>query len=400
MRISTETLFETATSRLSKLQSAVAKMQEQISTGRRILTPSDDPVAAARALELSQAKAANEQLAVNRQSARHNLSMQEQVLQTVTLLIQDVQSRVVSAGNGALDNEQRQYMAAELRGYLDDLLGLANTDDGNGNYLFSGYQTSTKPFSRTAAGIQYNGDQGQRMLQVGPQRQIELSDPGSTVFEGARTGNGFFAVSAAAGNTGSGVVAIGSNSGNTPLTSNYEIRFTDATTYDVYDVGTVPETQISTGNAYVSGEQISVAGMQVEITGTPEDGDTFVLEPSRRQSLFTTLENLIGVLEQPATGASGQAALANGLAAASRDLANSLDSVLSTRASLGARLHELDSLDQQGEDRDLQYEKTLAELQELDYTKAISDLTKQSIILEAAQQSFVKTAGLSLFNFL
>lgn len=397
MRISTNTLFEIGTTRLSALQAALAKTQQQISTGRRVLTPSDDPVAASQALELNQSKAINEQLAVNRQGARHNLNMQEQTLQSVTSLIQDVQTMVVSAGNGAMDSPQRQFMASELRGRLDDLLGLANTVDGSGNYLFSGFQSTTQPFSRTASGVQFNGDQGQRTLQVGPQRTIALSETGNTVFEGIKTGNGRFEASAAAVNTGSGVINI--SSGTTPATT-YEIRFTSATEYDVYDTGVVPEVQLSTANAYVSGQSITVDSMQVEISGAPAMGDVFALAPSRNQSLFTTLDNLISTLEVPATGAAGKAALANGLGVAAHNLSNALDSVLTTRASAGARLRELDTLDDQGADRDIQYAATLADLQEIDYTKAITELTKQSTILEAAQQSFVKTTGLSLFNFI
>jgi flagellar hook-associated protein 3 FlgL len=311
-----------------------------------------------------------------------------------------VQTLIVGAGSGVLDDPQRQFMAAELRGRFDDLLGLANTTDGTGTFLFAGYQSTTQPFSKTAGGVRYNGDQGQRTLQVGPQRMIALSEPGNTVFESIKTGNGSFTVSAASANTGSGIVTIGANATPTPPATSYEIRFTSDTEYDVYDVGAVPAAQVSTGNSYTSGQAITISGMQVEISGSPVNGDTFTLAPSMRQSVFATMEELIAVLERPAVGAAGQAALANGLNVAGRNLGNALDSVLSTRASVGARLRELDTLDQQGEDRNIQYAKTLTELQELDYTKAITDLTKQRIILEAAQQSFIKTSGLSLFNFL
>lgn len=400
MRISTNTFFETGASRLGDLQTGLAKTQEQISTGRRILTPSDDPVAAAQALELTQAKEINAQLAVNRRGAQHNLNMQEKALQSVTTLIQDVQTMTVAAGSGTLDNQQRQFMATELRGRLDDLLGLANTKDGAGSYLFSGFQSTLQPFSTVAGGVQYNGDQGQRTLQVGPQRMLTTSAPGSAVFEGISTGNGNFTASAADTNTGSGIIAAGANGAAAPPSTTYEIRFTSPTEYDVYDMGTDPATQMSTANAYVSGQAISVGGHELQISGAPANGDAFSLAPSTKQSVFTTLNNLIAVLEAPVNGNADRAALANGLSAASNNLSNALDKVLTTRASVGARLREVDALDEQGTDRDIQYSKTLAELQELDYTKAITDLTKQKIILEAAQQSFVKTAGLSLFNFI
>ncbi|HVL75573.1 MAG TPA: flagellar hook-associated protein 3, partial [Noviherbaspirillum sp.] len=139
---------------------------------------------------------------------------------------------------------------------------------------------------------------------------------------------------------------------------------------------------------------------QFSITGTPAAGDTFVAEPVRSESIFNTLDNLIAALERPATDANGKAALENSLRAANRELGSALDNVLTVRASVGARLNELDALDDQAADRDIQLAKTLTELQELDYTKAITDLTKQKMILEAAQQSFITTSRLSLFNFI
>lgn len=400
MRISTNMLFETGVNRLGSLQTALARTQEQISTGRRILTPSDDPVAAAQALGLHQAQDVNTQYGVNRQSARHNLNLQEEALKHVTSLIQDVQALVIEAGNPTQGDSERQFLATELKGRLEDLLGLANTDDGSGNYLFSGYQSTVKPFAREGGSVAYMGDQGQRTLQVGAGRTLALSDPGSQVFQSGKTGNGRFDVAAAAANTGSGVIAIGSDSSTATPASRYEIRFISETEFDVYDVGVDPEEQLSTGNVYASGETITVAGMKVEIRGEPAAGDVFALEPSQRQSVFKTIEDLITALETPATGDVGRAALTNSLGAAARNLSNALDSVLTTRASVGARLRELDTLDEQGTDRNLQYEATLAELEQLDYTKALTDLAKQKIILEAAQQSFVQATGLSLFKLL
>jgi len=398
MRISTNTLFETGTSRLGDLQTSLARSQEQMATGRRILSPSDDPVAAARALELTQGQAVNSQYAVNRDSARHLLNLQEQALQSVTSLLQDAKTLVVSAGNGALDNQQRQFIATELRGRLDDLLGLANTHDGGGNYLFSGFSTTTQPFAKTSSGANYAGDQGQRMLQVGPFRQIPLGDSGSAVFETIRTGNGSFTTAATPGNQGTGTISTGTVTGAAPG-FNYTINFIDASTYEVLDNSIVPSVQVATG-PYQSGNSISFNGLRVEISGAPAAGDTFNIAPASTQPIFATLTNLISVLETPVSSGASKAALSNGLSTANQQITNAIDHVLTVRASTGARLKELDSLDVQGDDRNQQYAATLAQLQDLDYTKAITDLTKQKIILEAAQQSFVKTAGLSLFNYI
>lgn len=185
MRISTQTLFESGAAQLGELQSGLVRTQEQIASGRRILTPSDDPVAAARALEVSQSQSLNTQYGVNRQYAKSSLSAVEGTLSSVTTLLQDVKTTVVAAGNGALSDTERGFMATELRGRFEELLGLANSRDPTGNYMFSGFQTTTPAFSEGVSGaVQYDGDQGQRLIQVDSTRQMAASSPGQAVFQG------------------------------------------------------------------------------------------------------------------------------------------------------------------------------------------------------------------------
>jgi len=184
MRISTQTLFETGAARLSELQSGLVKTQQQVSTGRRILTPADDPVAAARALEVTQSQSINTQYGVNRQHAQSALTEVEGTLSSVTLLLQDIKTTVIAAGNGALSDAERGFQAIELRGRFEELLGLANTRDAQGNYMFSGFQTGTPAFVETATGALYQGDLGQRRLQVDTSRQIAVTHTGQSVFQG------------------------------------------------------------------------------------------------------------------------------------------------------------------------------------------------------------------------
>ncbi len=402
MRISTSVLFDSGSARISEMQSSLAKTQTQISTGRRILTPADDPVGASQALVVSQSQSANEQLAINRRNAKNSLEQEEGALQGVTTLLDSVKSLIVAAGNGTLDNQQRGFYATELRGMFDELLGLANSQDGNGNYLFSGFQSTVQPFSKTATGAQYGGDQGARMMQVAASRQLDAGDSGAIVFERNKTGNGTFVTAAAATNSGSGVASLGSVVNAAALTGqSYQVNFSVAagvTTYSI--VNTTTATTLSSGNAYVSGQAITFDGMQFDVSGAPSNGDQFTVAPSGNQSIFTTLTNLITALSTPVSNATDKANLASSLSTANTNVDHALGNVLTVRASIGIRLKEIDALDSQGEDINVQYAQQLEELEGLDYAKAISDLTKQKTMLEAAQQSFVKTANLSLFNFL
>jgi flagellar hook-associated protein 3 FlgL len=406
MRISTSTIFSTGTSQLSSLQSAISKTQMQLSTNRRVLTASDDPIASARALEVTQSQSINNQYGTNRQNARSSLSQVEQALGGVTSLIQDVQTLVVNAGDGSLSQSDRQSIATELKGRLDDLLGLANTADGAGGYLFSGFRSTTQPFTQTATGAQYHGDQGQRELQVGSSRKVPISDSGSSVFENNATGNGTFVTGASAANAGrggTGVISSGAVADASQLTGhNYTLDFQVAngnTTYTVTD--TTTGTLVTPAPvAYQAGQTITFDGLAFDIKGAPANGDQFTVAPSSKQSLFTTMTNLLNALQGSANGAAQTAALTNQLNQANDSLNNSLDNVLSVRASIGSRLKELDYLDSAGDDLNVQYTSTLSDLQDLDMVAAISQFSQQQTTLEAAQKSFKTLSGLSLFNFI
>ena len=407
MRISTNTIFETGTKQLGTLQTNIAKTQMQLSTNRHMLTAADDPIASARALEVTQSQSVNTQFATNRQNARGSLSQVELALGGVTGLIQDVQTLAVNAGNGALSQADRVSLATELSGRLDDLLGLANSADGAGGYLFSGFKSTTLPFTQDATGAQYHGDQGQRQLQVASSRQVAISDSGGSVFENNITGNGTFVTTAAAANTGSGIVSSGAVSNAAALTgNNYTVTFSVAgtppvTTYDVLDLATgLPPTDLPGPTPYQAGQQIAFEGIAFDIKGIPANGDTFTVEPSEKQSLFETLTSLIATLKAPVVGAAGQASLTNGLNKAHENLSSALDNVLGVRASIGSRLKELDYLDSAGDDLNIQYASTLSTLQDLDTVAAISLFAQQQFTLEAAQKSFKSLSGLSLFNFI
>jgi flagellar hook-associated protein 3 FlgL len=378
----------------------------QLSTNKRNLTAADDPIASARALEVTQSQSMNTQFATNRSNANASLSLVDKSLSDVTGQIQDIQALIVTAGNGGYDASNREALATELEGRLTDMIGLANTADGTGGYLFSGYASTTQPFSKTPTGASYQGDQGQRMLQVGSSRKMPISETGSAIFEAIPTGNGKFTTSAGA-NTGSGIVSPGAVVDSSKLLGHdYAITFKVAgtpavTTYSVTDKSAAtPDPTLPTDQPYVEGATIAFGGMSMDVKGAPADGDTFSTTPSAKQSVFTTITDLIKTLRTPADGSSGKAALANGLNTASSNMKNALDNVLTVQASVGSRMKELDNLDSTGDDLNIQYQTTLGDLQDLDMVKAISLFAQQQQTLQAAQMSFKTMSGLSLFNYI
>lgn len=303
-------------------------------------------------------------------------------------------------------------------------MGIANAQDGAGNYLFSGYQGAVTPFATTATGAQYFGDDGQRLLEVDASRQLPSNVSGSDLFEKIRNGNGSF-VTATGGNggrinQGSGVVDQGSIGNqalwNAAVNAGYGqlgVRFSvtgGVTQYEVFDSG---GTSLSAAPInFVAGQSIPLAkttvpaqdfGASVVISGAPASGDTFSISPSTNQSIFTTLRSTIDMLKTgigSVAGGNSSTEFANALAGNLKNIDQSLENISRVRSAVGSSLKEIDSLASAGEDKQLQYDISLSELQDLDYAKAITEMSKKQLQLEAAQLSFKQTSQLSLFSIL
>ncbi len=402
MRVSTNNLFEAGIAAINRQQQDLLKTQQQLSTGRRVLTPADDPIASTRALQVEQADAVNAQYGINGKAAAASLGLAEQALAHGIGALQNVRARIIEAGNGAFGFKELRSIAADLRGLRAELLGAANATDGEGLYLFAGYQAGAKPFVETAGGVQYVGDDGVRRAQVSASRQIAVSDSGADAFMRIPQGNGSFVVSAAAGNTGNGTYDLGSVTDPALLTgADYRIDFTVAagvTTFDVVNV--TSGATVLAAQPYASGAAIEFDGVRIQIAGAPANGDRFDIAPGRNQDIFATLDGLIGALEGFSADDAGRARLTNGLTTAVGNVDQALDRLAMTRSNIGTRMREVESLAASGEDLSLQYQQTLSGLRDLDYAKAISDLTRQRTYLEAAQQTFLQVSRLSLFDFL
>lgn len=206
MRISTSLMFDNGTTGILSNQSTLFKLQNQMSTGRRVLTPADDPVASAQALITTQAQSVNKQYMENQGNARSQLGLLDGNLDSLTNLIHDIRERAIQLGDAALTDKERSSIASEYQARFDELVGLGNAQNGAGQYLFSGFQGATKPFGVSPTGafpfaaganaaVTYAGDQGERLLQVDASRQMGVTASGLDVFMRIHNGNGQFAVS-------------------------------------------------------------------------------------------------------------------------------------------------------------------------------------------------------------
>ncbi len=303
MRVSTSYIQRSGLQQILDLQTKVANTQNQIGLGTKIINPSDDPSVASRILDLNEAITRIDQLDRNADFATQRLNLEEATLESSNNVLQRVRELAIQAGNtGALDLQSNQAIAKELSERLDELMGYANTQDVNGDFLFSGFQSSTQPFTTDGQGnFSYNGDQGQISSQIGVNRRVVVNDSGADVFQLVRNGNGKFSVDSSRTNAGTGTITTGSVL-NTSVyqPQDFSINFTTATTYEV--VNDTTGATILTAQPYTDGAAITFNGMSVEVEGTPVAGDSFTVKASRNQDIFTTINNLITDLNTPGSG--------------------------------------------------------------------------------------------------
>jgi len=382
---------------VAQMQSNLARTQNQISLGQRFTTPSQDPVAAGNVNGYSLALAQSQQFDRNANVAQNRLGLEDNALSQFQTALQSIRDLALQANNSPMSDQDRASIAVQVQQLRDTLLSIANSQDGNGEYLFAGYASQTQPFRLNATGAAYAGDQGQRQLQIAVGQTVADGDNGSIVFEQIPTGNGTFQVSALAGNTGSAV--IGATTVQDPSAwdgGTYGITFTSPTAYEVRDAS---NTLIASGT-YTSGQAISFRGVQVNLTGAPAANDGFTVAASSAQGIFTTMQNLLDALGTATGSPAGTARLNNAIGTAINNIDRALDQASNVRASVGARLNVIDAQSQLGGNQQLQLKSMISQLQDLDYASALTNLNQQMTSLSAAMQSYTLTQGLSLFKYL
>jgi len=181
MRISTQMMYEQNMRGITDSQSRWLSYGEQMSTGKRVNRPSDDPIAASQAIVLSQSQSQNSQFALARTFATQKVSLEDNVLTQVNTAISSVREKLVYASNGTLSDDDRLSLATDIQGIRDQLMNLANTTDGNGRFIFAGYKTESAPFD--AATGEYRGGAEAITQQVDTARNMAISHTGQQIFE-------------------------------------------------------------------------------------------------------------------------------------------------------------------------------------------------------------------------
>lgn len=400
MRISTLQMYKQSVESMQSQQSELQRTEAQLASGKRINKPSDDPTGAAKVLDLNSTIGVIDQFSRNVNSAESSLAFEENVIASVTNSLQRVRELAIQGNNASNSDQDKQAIAQEIYQSLDKMMGLANTRDADGEYIFGGFNVDSPPFADISGNIVYQGDQGQRFVQIGESTQTAVGDSGDSVFSRIPGGDGAIEVIASASNNGNAIVGeYGHN--NDFQADNYTITFNQTTSTDPvsYVITDGIGATVSSGN-YVEGDSITFTGVHLRMSGTPADGDTVGVAPSQNRSIFEAVKSIADALDRPAQDASDVARFHNEMAQGLANLDQGLDNLVSIRAGIGARLNNIEAVYNINQDLKLQLETVVSQTEDLDYAEAISRFNLQLTSLQAAQQAFIKTSGLTLFQYL
>jgi len=380
---------------IRRQQVDVAATQQQVSTGKRINTAADDPAGAAQAILLQQGLDRLKNYAANAETAQRRLGLEEGSLSQATEALNRVRELAIQAANGTQTRESRSAIAAEARELLAGLLNTANSQDGEGRYLFAGNQVQSRPFILSST-VQYNGDSGTRSQRVADARTVQEGDSGSAVFMEIPSGNGTYTVSSASSNTGTASWTSATVTNGTPFVpGTYTVAFTSASTWEASSAGVV----LASGT-YAPGGSVSFQGATIALQGTPAAGDQFTVAPARFQDVFKTVQDFITTLGTDTASPAGRSTFQNQLNSNLQNLDQALQHLGNFRSQVGSRLASIDQQTENNADVQLELKRSLSVIRDLDYATAISRLELQLTSLQAAQKAYARTQSFSLFDVL
>jgi flagellar hook-associated protein 3 FlgL len=407
MRISTSQIYDQNVRSIMNNQEELIKTQEQLATGKRIITPSDDPVGAAKVLRLTEEIDALDQFKRNNDLVTGSLEQQEAVLTNITNSINRARTLVVQSGSGILADPDKRAIGAELEQIKLEIFDLMNTQDADGNYIYAGYQSSNQAFSynpaATGNAITFSGDAGVSFVQLSNSSKIQSTSNGYEVFENVLSRFKFSVTGSSVANFESAKVSEQGtfdtffDKNYDPVTAannNYRVTFLAGNQAQIINTGTGA---IVDTVGFTSGSPFTVKGMQFEASAAAGDTIDFSLNPPEKKSMAQSLHELQEILmDSTINNTALQEAIADSLVG----LDNGLEKISLERASIGSRLNIAESVYESNLDMEIAAKASRSSLQDVDYAEASTDFAKQETALNAALQSFSKVTDLSLFNFI
>lgn len=413
LRLSSANTYENALRNLNSRNAGLAGLQENLSSGKRVLRPSDDPTAAAQAERAltRMSRIQTEQRALDLQ--RNTLTLSESTLDDANDLLQSFRDLAISAGNGANSPKERETIAAQMTALREQIFALANRKDTNGMPLFSGLGSTQAPFETSLDGTppdpdyNFNGLPGQLSA---TETSVPFTMDGRATWMDVIQSNGVFQVALGGANTGKAYSDVGQVVDAPALTGNdYSIQFTvngDTVTYDV--VNSTTGNPVLTAQPYKPGQAIQFDGISLTVKGTPGNGDTLAItpndpNPANRPSIFGVMDRAIAGLFNPGTSVGADSTSANfnhELAISLAQIDTSLEQLQRSQGQAGDLMNRADRISDNQELRSIQLEDDRSKAEDLDMIKGLSDFQNQQTAYEAALKSYAQIQKLSLFNFM
>lgn len=403
MRVSTLAYFDTALASIEQQTSNVTRLTREVGTGQEVNVPSDNPPGFSLAQRVQANMAGLKQMSSDNARLSDQLGLGSQTVSQALTLIDRVRSIALQAANGTTNAANRAALAEQVTTAKAQLLALVNTRAGNGTYLFAGSRGSVEPFAQLPSGqVVYRGDGASQSLHTAPDESVSSLLSGQP-FASVMQGNGYASASASGANTGSavavltGVTSLASAAAFRDSSAPYTISFATSATGLTYTV-TQSGSTVTTGS-FASGMSLTLSGLSIRMDGTPNAGDQFQVSPSRPQSLFDTLDQMITALSAPTSTPSENAQNVQAMDSVLSNLTQGETRLVSLQATLGVAMRAINASNNTDATQLNSDSQVMSSALDANIPKVLTALNEQHTALAAAMSAFGTMSKLSLFNY-
>lgn len=407
MRITTNLIYDQNFRAINNNQGNLSEIQQQLSSGKKLLKPSDDPVGAAQIIRITEELDKLEQYQRNNDLVTNSLELQETAIRSINDVVNRARVLVVQSGNGILGDEDRKAIGAEIEQIRNQVLDLMNTQNSSGEYIFSGYQSSKQAFefspSSNGKRVSFVGDDGTNEVQISNSVRIQSSSSGKTIFEEVfarlnfteQSSNGVTGVEAQIDRQQTFDEFHRANF-DTLNNANNQYRF-EIVAGNQVEISNLGTGQLLETKDFTNGEAIVFQGMSIKMEGTAGQSLDISLNRPEKKNLAETLNDMFLALNSEDIS---QTNFAKAIDDTLIGLDNGLEKLALESSSIGARLNIANSVESSNLDAEIANTKARSSIEDVDYAKASTEFSKQETALQAAFQSFPRVANLSLFNYI
>ncbi|WP_421192551.1 flagellar hook-associated protein FlgL [Aeromonas jandaei] len=401
MRITTNMIYDRNIYSLNSANERLNNAYQQLQTGNKFQTAGEDPAGMSQKMALTKEIDLFKQYGVNGSLLENSLGHEETVLTSLNNAMLSAQTLIQKSNNGSISMEDRKSIASELEGLQQQMFDLMNSKNSQGEYIFGGNQSKTQPYVRDTNGkFIYQGDTGQREIQVSPTVKIAANDSGQDLFEIVATRR---TASAGTANIKVGIADQGNFENffqanyNSALASNDYTVSTTIGPPDTYQIKDSGGATLQTGN-YTPGTKIPFNGLELTLD-LPAGGTAqqFSLNPPKNDNILNGMSDFINTLRDPSVSAD---TFQSKVADVTVHMKNARQNIDHGLGELGGRMNSLEQVMSSNEGLSNLNTEARAKVSEVDLYEVISTLSKEDAALSASQLSFSKISRLTLFDYI